>query len=673
MEFQPQVYKGSDGRIYKKQNGRFVELSPEELKDFEFVPLNPEPPRPKVVESDEYVSPQEQENMINKALISAATTLGTTAIGGGLAALLSNPVTGIPTAALGAGVLGSIAASNPEKFKAGVTSMAKGAVEPYVSPVETFKEDPFGAAAAWIPVLSASAGLGKPLSKQLFEYLAKKGITKLGKPASEQLIQNPFTGKVTSMVEPLEYMRSKKVPLTVAQTTESPLAINILSENPKAPEVLAKQNRLIAKDMQDILDTLDKRFTLNSELGEIAAILKDETRLRYTDLLESLRKTKGDLFNAATKSLPSVQIPNPDPSKGNIVIKGAIPLTNASQVAKRINEKELRDLFGSLVASKSTMRMFKNVGEETARINSLVSSLTEFKVTPVENIRIVDLMRTNLDNLLEKLPADNPQRKLLAEFRTALDQDLEEGFKKAGLLQKYRDYKRYASESLSKFKKTAVGEALLPEGTYDVKTSPTSSVRSIFEDSQKFDDLVDIVGTKPAVGGLLNYIFGKSFDASTGGFSADTLIKLISKNKDKLNYLEPGLKTRLFQLAYGIKAQNRLSTANPVFELRGPDAVIKVGGAAATGRKGIIVGQIASATRFLLSKTDLANIMLDPEMGWLAAKLANTQLNSPAASSRIKRFLQGLNRLGIYARIGDTLFSFDVNGAPIEVGSTKED
>jgi hypothetical protein len=126
-------------------------------------------------------------------------------------------------------------------------------------------------------------------------------------------------------------------------------------------------------------------------------------------------------------------------------------------------------------------------------------------------------------------------------------------------------------------------------------------------------------------------------------------------------------------LAYGIKAQNRLSTANPVFELRGPDAVIKVGGAAATGRKGIIVGQIASATRFLLSKTDLANIMLDPEMGWLAAKLANTQLNSPAASSRIKRFLQGLNRLGIYARIGDTLFSFDVNGAPIEVGSTKED
>jgi hypothetical protein len=99
-------------------------------------------------------------------------------------------------------------------------------------------------------------------------------------------------------------------------------------------------------------------------------------------------------------------------------------------------------------------------------------------------------------------------------------------------------------------------------------------------------------------------------------------------------------------------------------QMREANAAVKFTGATIFGRTGIQVGTASQFAGFMLSKSDLAKVLIDPEAGWLAAKLVKTPVKSPDYPTRIRRFMQALARLGVYAKSGDTIIQFTKDGYP---------
>lgn len=672
MEKKPPIKKyeqdeaGDIFEILLYEDGRKEErkLTKEELAGYNIAPA-PSPLQKQEVEEqlskpdESYMSPDEQMSMLQHYARSGLSTLFSTAIGAA-AAPFAKPL-------IGAGALG---------YGYKMTTDPKGAIDlarsvgteilkPYLSPVQSYKEDPFGTVASYVPGLALARGIGRPFTKQL----AEKFATRFGStPAAEQPVADVLGAGVKNMEAPIQLMKDMGINLNVAQAANNPIAAATLMVRPEIQPQIISQNEVVIKNVNKILDKIvgaEHRgwFKVSDELGEVADTLRFFATNRYEDIMKELKTIKGGIFAKYSKMATPVEITLTDVMGKPVkkVINSPAELRSSLKVAANLSKDDLAYLdptsFGGTLE--------KEVSKAITEINNILNNpVADDAAKIVVDIKALEHYKGYLDRRISRLPSNNPSREKLMALRNGINTDIKLNMKKMGLASEYEEYNALAHKWLATFDKTEVGQALPIKSVYDETESPTKIIGKVFADSSMFDDLVKIVGPEKATVGLVQQLFRASVD-SAGGINANRLIKLISQHKSKLKYLDPQLKTRLFTFAYGLQAQNRMKLAGQsALQMKEANAFIKFIGATVFGRTGIQIGTATQAAGFMLSKSDLAKILLDPQAAWTAAKLAQTSITSPNYAPRMRTFLQALSRLGIYAKSGDTIIKFARNGVP---------
>ena len=660
------VKRFSDGRIEEQV------VPEQELQNMQIVPMpniitqteNAIERNKEADKEEKYMSTVEQRALLDHYATSALKTGLSLGVGGLAAPLFAGGALPYTAGAL----LGSTALGvglDPEGTLNTLGNVGREFVRPYTSPVESYREDPFGTAAAYLPGLAVLGGIGKPIVRSLGEKL----LTRWGSiPAPEQAIDDILGVGIKSMEVPLQTLQDEKVGLTVAQAANNPIAAAAVLPRRDLENVLIKQNTQARQAMERFLNRATgpqfrNWLKLDQEFGEVADILKYQATERYNVVMNKLKNIKQDIFNQYRYKTPPVTLKRMD-MEGNEykqTIKMPAKLINTIDAVAKMSPQDSGIISGDEF-TPTLGREFKEAVQEFASV--LQTPVTKTKGEHYVSIKSLDLYRQYLDKVIARLEPTHPSRPKLTALRNAVNEDIKISLDKAGLKQSYDRYTKLASEWLNLYNNTFIGKNLPVKSTYGYVKYPLGTVRRAFIDSTAFDDLVKTVGHKEATASLLQYIFRNSI-GNTGTVDANILIKQLADNKAKLKYLDKGFRTRLYNFAYGLKAQNRLKLADTSsLEMREANALIKFTGATLFGRTGIQIGTATQATGFLISKSDLARILMDDQAGWLAAKLTTTSITSNNYVPRMRAFLQALSRLGIYAKAGDTIVEFTRTGVP---------
>lgn len=660
-----EITKYSDGRVQER------ELSDAELQKFVVAPAAAPQDQVEHIknenESEQFISPEQGYNLLEHYGKSAATTLLGAGIGAAAAPLFGSTM--LPfTVGAGALGLGYSLYNDPKGTGETLLSLGKTAAEPYINPAASYKEDPFGTIASYVPLAGVfGRGIGKPFHKLLGEKL----LLKYGSvPAENQIIDDVLEAGVTNLKEPLEVMKHLNIPLTVGQTTGSPLAIATAEARKDVGESIVNQNKKIRSTLNKFIDSTLGRsnrgiYRIDMEPGEIAASLALNATEKYNIVMEGLKTAKSNLFSTYGKRIPPVTFNLPD--GGKISISSPASIKNSISYALQLSKSDMK----YLTPFDSILR--KDLGPALQHIQSVLAnpSVQSSGKTWV-NLDALDAFKAHLDRVIGKIDPKNPAAVRLKGLRNAVQEDIKEAFNRAGLLQDYERYTDKAFKALTLFNDTFAGRELIQKSVYHKPGSPTPFLSIALRDTNHFDDLVKLVGPHKATGALLQDIFRHSLVPETGAVDADKLIKLLYKNKNKLGYVDKQLKTRLYKFAYGLKAQNRMGLRdNAALQMEGANAVIKFTGATIFGRTGIQIGSATRAMGFLISKSDVSKILMDPQAAWLAAELTTTKVGTKNYNSRMRHFLQALGRLGIYAKAGDTIIEFSESTgvpSPVDLG-----
>ncbi|MGQ9845901.1 MAG: hypothetical protein ACUVQP_00150 [Bacteroidales bacterium] len=655
-----------DGRVER------IPIPKEELERFDVIKKSPDTlfsPPSQTSPVDIVDIPQEDDTGVNSFIDtlsgSAAKAGANIGLGYLTSLLLSNPYTGIP---VGVGIGGALAYNLYKNPKETLHELISPYSDLILHPTETLKSDPF-APISLFPFAypsGASSALPQATKESLFNVLKDKLLRFVATPAEEQVVPN-VVGRST-MTRGLEFARQKEIPLTVGQTTGQPIALAVNVTDPAMPEILAQQSKAAYAAASSLLPV--NKYAIHNDLGKVSDWLIGKATKNYENGLEEIGKIRSKVFKLAEKQLPKVTA-EIDGSK--VVIPGVVSAPRTFEVAKEVvkdfKKLSLPILQSEMAKGSSGKYMKWFIGElEAAAENPTGNRIT--------SINALYESRRFLDKILNKLDPHDPARFKLASLREAVKEDLDNAMKQAGVGDTWAEYNSTAEKFFSKFR-TVVGESLTKKTAYQTVDDASNVIKKALSNSSMFKDLIEVVGEKEAQNALVQQTLREAFNSTTGVFDADKLIKSIATKKNLFKLVDPKIRTPLIDFAYAMKAQNRLSPKiTPALTVKEAGAFLKFIGATMFARTGIQIGTFSQALGFLISHTDLAKVLADPQAAWLAARLARTDVKSANYPGRAKAFMKALSRLGVYATVGDILIGFSPNGMPdpskVEVNSEEK-